>query len=125
MDIAPGQWWQKLLAVIFVVAAIWLTLQRGNPGIPPSALWGAGILAFMFVVLSIPPVYGKWMAFAAWLSVWSTRVLFSVVYLVVVPFVWLGFAASRRKKGQGHAGQTFWVAKRRHDRSVDELSRMG
>ena len=65
------------------------------------------------------------MAFAGWLSVWATRVLFSVVYLVVVPFMWLGFAASQRGKGQGRDGQTFWVAKRRHDRSVDELSRMG
>ena len=125
MDVLPGQWWQRVLAVLLVAAWAFLYLQQGALGVPGPALLVTGILAFMFSVLSIPPLYEKWMAFALWLSVWATRVIFSIVYVLVVPFTWLFYVLSRRSRPQGGPGDSLWIPKRKHDRSVDDLEGMG
>ncbi len=124
MDVVPGQWWQRVLAVLLLAAGVWLDLQQGALGTPHWVLLVIGVLAFMFTVLAIPPLYEKWMAFAVWLSVWATRVIFTIVYVVVVPFTWLFYVLSGRARAPG-PGDSLWIPKRRHDRSVDELERMG
>jgi hypothetical protein len=124
MDVVPGLWWQRVLAVLLLAACAWLYLEQGTLGAPPWVLVLAGVLAFMFSVLSIPPLYEKWMAFAVWLSVWATRVIFSIVYVVVVPFTWVFYVLSGRGSAPGPT-DSLWIPKRTHDRSVDELGRMG
>jgi hypothetical protein len=124
MDVVPGEWWQRVLAVLLLAACAWLYLAQGTLGAPTWVLILAGVLTFMFSVLAVPPLYEKWMAFAVWLSVWATRVIFSIVYAVVVPFTWLFYVLSGRAKSPGPT-DSLWIPKRRHDRSVDELGRMG
>jgi hypothetical protein len=124
MDVVPGQWWQRVLAVLLLATGVWLDLQQDVLGTPHWVLLLIGILAFMFSVLAVPSLYDKWMLFAVWLSVWATRVIFSIVYVVVVPFTWLFYVLSGRTRAPGPT-DSLWIPKRRHDRSVDELERMG
>lgn len=125
MDVVPGRWWHRLLAIILVASFAWLYLERGVLGVPLWVLLLTGILAFMFSVLAIPTAYQKWMAFALWLSVWVTRVIFSIVFFVVVPFTWLFYVLSGHSRQKVGPADTLWIPKRKHDRSVDELERMG
>lgn len=125
MDVVPGQWWQRVLAVLLLATGAWLDLNQDALGTPHWVLLLTGMLAFMFSVLSIPPLYEKWMAFALWLSVWATRVIFSIVYVVIVPFTKLFHVLSHRARPPGGPGDSLWIPKRKHDRSVDELGRMG
>jgi hypothetical protein len=125
MDVTPGQWWQRVLAVLLVAGTVWLYLERAAYGVPGAILWIAAVLSMLFTLLSIPPLYRRWMSFATWLSVWMTRLLFSVVYVVVVPFTWAFYSLSGRGKGGSHAGDSLWIPKRKHDRTVEDLERMG
>jgi hypothetical protein len=125
MDVTPGQWWQRALAVLLGAGTVWLCLERAAYGIPGAILWIAVILSILFTLLSIPPLYRRWMAFATWLSVWMTRLLFSVVYVVVVPFTWVLYSVSGRGKSGSNAGASLWIPKRKHDRTVEDLERMG
>lgn len=125
MDVVPGKWWQRVLAVLLVLAWIWLYVQRAALGVSGLVLIIVGILAFMASVLAVPLLYEKWLAFAVWLSVWATRAIFSIVYFVIVPLTWLFYVVSRRLRPGGQPGDSLWIPMRRHDRSVDELERMG
>ena len=125
MDVVPGQLWQRVLAVLLTATWTVLYLEQAVLGVPGLVLLLVGIVALMLSILAIPPVYAKWMAFAVWLSVWSTRVIFTVVFLVVVPFTWLFYVLSRRSRRQAGPDDSLWIEKKTHDRSVDELERMG
>lgn len=125
MDVVPGQLWQRVLAVLFAAAWAVLYLEQAALGVPGLVLLLVGMVALMLSILAIPPVYAKWMAFAVWLSVWATRVIFTVIFLVVVPFTWLFYMLSRRARRQAGPDDSLWIEKRTHDRSVDELERMG
>ena len=125
MDITPGQWWQRLLALLFGALALWLFVTRDVYRPPAALLWILAVLFVLFALLSVPPLYRRWMAFAEWLGVWMTRVLFSLIYLIVVPIVRVLYAVSGRSRSDATAGTSFWIAKRAHDRSLEDMERMG
>lgn len=121
MGVAPGQWWQRLLAIIFAMAAV--TAYVNQSGVPRFVIWISGVLAFLFALLSVPPLYRRWMAFAERLSVWMTRVLFTIVYVLFVPFICvLYMTTGRRLRGDS---ASLWIPKQKHGRTVDDLQRMG
>ena len=124
MNIVAGQWWQRLLAILLGAGTIWLVLRRDDYGIPAAVLWVAGLAFVLFVLLSAPPLYRRWMAFAEWLSIWVTRVLFSAIYVLVVPFIRIlyGVFGARRRPA---SGETFWIPKRPRDCSIADMERMG
>jgi hypothetical protein len=126
MELVPGQWWQKTLAVIFGACTALIYVARATYPTPPAVRWVAIILFVLFTLLSIPALYRKWMSFAEWLSVWVTRGLFSIIYFIVVPFVWVFYKLSgRSKSSDGTDTGSLWVEKKRADRSIEDMERMG
>jgi hypothetical protein len=123
MDVVPGQWWQRAVAVVLAVVTAVLYVQRSR--VPGAMLWLAGVALFLFVLLSVPVLYRKWMAFAEWLSVWMTRVLFSVVYLLIAPVVWVLYATTGRRRAAADPKASLWIPKRPHGRTLEDLERMG
>ena len=101
-----------------------LLVERAALGISGLVLIVVGMLAFMALVLAVPALYDKWLAFAVWLSVWATRAIFSIIYFAVVPFTWLFYLISRRSRSGGQTGDSLWIPMRKHARSIDELQRM-
>jgi hypothetical protein len=125
MEVVPGQWWQKWLAGVFGIGTALLFIFRTDYGIPAFLVWAPAMLFVLFILLSIPVLYRKWMSFAEWLSVWITRGLFSIIYLVVVPFIWMFYKLSGRTGSTSETGTSLWLQKRKHDRSIEEMERMG
>ncbi|HYC59285.1 MAG TPA: hypothetical protein VEK79_06925 [Thermoanaerobaculia bacterium] len=124
MQVVPGQWWQRGLAVILGAATAWLFFSRTASAFPGALRWVAAVLFVLFALLSVAPLYRRWMVFAEWLGVWVTRAIFSLIYLLVVPIVRLLYALSGGR--QRHAGGiSLWIPKRAHDHSLDDLERMG
>jgi hypothetical protein len=125
MEVVPGQWWQKWLAGIFGLGTALVFILRNQYGIPAFLRWAAAALFVLFSLLSVPVLYRKWMSLAEWLSVWVTRGLFAIIYLIVVPFIWIFYKLSGRTSSTSQAGTSLWLQKRPHDRSVEEMERMG
>lgn len=124
MHIVPGRTWQRWGAAVFAVISLgtWLSWKGGY--VRGAVVWLPFALFVTFGLLSSVSVYAKWMRFAEWLNIWVVRALFSVIFLTVVPFVWL----LRLVSGQGHSpkrGDSFWLPRKRPSQSGEDMQSMG
>ena len=125
MEMNPGQLWQRITAVFLVTTSIVVAQLWQNGFVHGAFVLLSGIFSFLFVLLSFPALYDKWMVFAEWLKGWVIRLLFSIIYLLVFPF--LQFLRYKDRLGLHHKeGASFWVERRStQDDTIDELQRMG
>ena len=59
----PGKLWQRISAALLVPLALWRAAEWWNDDGPFWLAVVCGIVAFMFVALSIPALYAAWLRF--------------------------------------------------------------
>lgn len=125
MQVIPGQLWQRVLALLLCGCSVWLYLLWQENQFPGFVFAISCIFSFLFVLLSIPPLYERWLIFAEWLKLWVTRLLFSVIYFLILPL--LQFLRYKDRLGLHYKGQkSLWIErKNRPDDTIEELQRMG
>lgn len=109
------------LAVLCVSLA---TIANGGPRLVFYGAIASGVLTWLGLVHSFAGLFKRWMRFAEALHTVVVTVLFTVVYVLVVPlfgvFVWIRDPLRLRRR----AGETSWVSR---NSNVDAISleRMG
>jgi len=122
-EIRPGQTWQRLLALAFGACAVWLYLRWAAGAVSGWFFAGACLAFVLFFLLSIPPLYRRWMLFAEWLSVRMVRLIFSLIYFLFLPFL-LAFRSSDRLGLKAKSKQTFWRGRAQRSDKIEDLQRM-
>ncbi len=123
---APGQLWQRILAIPLVLLALW----RGSEWwFHEGSIWLValcGILAFMFVALSIPPFYAAWLRFGEKLNRIVMVVIFGAVYFLFLPLLMVFVVPKNRlRTRKPDEIDSFWEAQTERNDDIQEMMRMG
>ena len=122
----PGKLWQRIMAAILTPLALWRGVQWWAHD---GSFWLAvvcGILAFMFVALSIPPFYAAWMRFGEKLNLMVMTLIFGSIYLFFLPFLMI-FVVPKNRLRTRNADQikSFWEEQTEKNDEIQEMMRMG
>lgn len=123
-----GRWPVRLAALTLGIssAASWLSYADSASGqaslFPRIAL---SVIAFVCIVHSGRRLYSIWMSVAEAIQMTVVTTLFSLIYLLFVPTVWV-FARMRDSLKLRNGGEsTYWVDRPDEERTAEFFERMG
>ncbi len=122
----PGRLWQRVLAVILVPLAVWRIYEWA---IHEGSFWlmfVCGVAAFMFLALSIPPLYARWLAFGERANHVVMTLVFGLVYFLFVPLLMIFVVPKDRlQMRKSRDRKSFWQDQTDKNDEIREMLRMG
>ena len=121
----PGQWWQRLSAVIFFGLSCYLFIGWQGGDVKGIVLFISLLLCFLFITLSHKGFYQKWMAFAEKLNKLVITILFGVIYFLFLPFlIFVRFKDPLNIRAHKNK-QSLWIDRQQRAETLEHMQRMG
>ncbi len=122
----PGQLWQRITAAFLLPLAFWRVVEWGIHEGSFLLMMACAIPAFMFLALSIPPLYSRWLEFGEKLNRVVTTFVFGLIYFLFIPLLMIFVVPKDRLQIRNtRAAKSFWQDPTEENDQIREMLRMG
>jgi hypothetical protein len=122
----PGRLWQRIVAVVLVPLALWRAVEWAFHEGSFLVMVVCGISGFLFLTLSIPPLYARWLEFGEKLNRVVTTFVFGLVYFFFVPLLMVFVVPKDRLQiRNARDAKSFWQEHSEKNDQIREMLRMG
>ena len=121
----PGQWWQRLSAIILFGLSSYLFIKWQGGDVSGIVLLISCLCCFLFITMSHKGFYQKWMAFAEKLNKVVITILFGAIYFLILPFlIFVRFKDPLKIRAHKNK-QSLWIDRNQRIDTLDHMQRMG